>query len=611
MAKSLKLQAQRMGKPTIATDRPIAKILVKTGVFHLDTPFDYQIPESLSDQIAIGSRVAITFRGKKVEGFVVDRVSSTNSSAKLQIIERNLGVQFDREFLPLLAAWQSRWGANPLDILRFACPDPVMRAKPIQTQIKLENSNLPKSLLTKHARLYWQLPPLVDEATAAAELIKARLHHGRVLAIFPEERLLKRIEKLLIESEIFPAILSSDMGKSERYSNFLASIGDAELTMGTRQAAMSPGKYVTTIVWREDSEHHYEVHSPGWNSRDVSLIRSATQNSSLIFAGYVPSVEVERLIETGYATIVASAGKVRAFAVNAQMNEILPSPIFKRVKTALKNGPVLFLVPTKGYGQAISCDKCRNIAKCKCGGKLTKLSKTSPPNCTLCGNIYSQWRCSYCSNEIIRVLGRGIDRIYEEIGKTFPQVKIYTSTAERELSRRVLSNSIVLATPGMAANQFFKLTVILDGHNNFRDIRSDERYFNTLFRYGALAETEIDIVGNESGPEVSALIQWSSISLVRRLNRERREAGLPPFFRSVVISAKAGTERIISGFQTAIESGRLPSSIQLHNNSSDITMFAPLADMQKLTDFIYEFQKRRSMNGKDLIKYRVDPYTLG
>mgnify|MGYP003340210270 FL=1 len=112
MAKSLKLQAQRMGKPTIATDRPIAKILVKTGVFHLDTPFDYQIPESLSDQITIGSRVAITFRSKKVEGFVVDRVSSTNSSAKLQIIERNLGVQFDREFLPLLAAWQSRWACH-------------------------------------------------------------------------------------------------------------------------------------------------------------------------------------------------------------------------------------------------------------------------------------------------------------------------------------------------------------------------------------------------------------------------------------------------------------------------------------------------------------------
>ena len=340
-------------------------------------------------------------------------------------------------------------------------------------------------------------------------------------------------------------------------------------------------------------------------------MRSATQNSSLIFAGYVPSVETERLIETGYVTVVASSGKVQAFSAAANLNEILPSAIFKKVKSALKSGPVLFLVPAKGYGMAISCNKCRNIAKCSCGGKLTKFSKTAPPTCVLCAKEFNDWRCQFCGNENIRLIGRGIDRIYEEIGKAFPQVRIFTSTAERELSRRVLSNSIVLATPGMAANQFFKLTVILDGHNNYRDLRAEERYFNTLFRYGALAENEIAIVGSEGGTEVSALTKWSAVSLVKRVNRDRHEVGLPPFARTLVIQIKSGMERISSGFQGAVDTGRLPESIRIHVTEQELILFAPLSDMQKLTDFVYEFQKKRSMSGKELIKYRIDPYTLG
>lgn len=611
MAKSLKLQSQQMGKPQTASEKAIAKVLVRTGIFHLDQPFDYLIPQHLSNFVRVGSRVSVSFRGKKCEGFVIERTDTKIAGVKLQMIEKFIANQFDDEYLSLINAWSQRWAANPLDLIRFSAPDPVLRAKPVQTSTKIHETALPKALSTKHARMYWQLPPLIDEAEAAFQLINTRLQNGRVLVIFPEERILERVEKRLAEFEIFPAVISSEMSKSERYANFLAVQNGAKLTIGTRSAAMMPGEFTTTIVWREDSEHHFEIHSPGWNSRDASLIRSTTANSSLIFAGYVPSVETERLIETGFLTVCASSGKVRAFAATANQNEILPSSVFKKVKSALRLGPVLLVVPTKGYGTAISCNKCRNVAKCSCGGKLTKYSKTSNPSCVICNRDFANWHCSFCNSEAIRIIGRGIERIHEEIGKSFPGIRIFTSTAERELSRRVFSNSIVLATPGMAANQFFQLTVILDGHSSFRDLRAEERYFNTLFRYGALAETEIAVIGDEVGAEVSALTQWSAVSLVKRLNRERNEAAMPPYVRTIVLTANTGIERIASGIQNAIDEKRLPNSTRIFTSDKQIIIFASIADMPEVTKFIYEFQKKRSMSGKELIKYRIDPYSLG
>lgn len=605
-----------MGQPDISRERPFAKVLVKTGVFHLDEPFDYAIPANLSEDIEVGSRVIVSFRNRKCEGFVIERSENAEPGLKIQPIEKNLGNQFPIEFIPLLDAWSQRWGSSKLDILRFSLAEPVAKYRKIECDPPNFKSDLPSSLATKHLRMYWQLPPLQDEADLLFSLICKRLEIGSVLVVVPEERFLQRLEKKLKENGSNPVVISSNGTKTTKYENFIAAKNGAKLVIGTRSASLSPNKYTTSIVWREDSEHHFELHSPGWNSRDASLIRSAVQNTSIIFTGYVPSVEIERLIENGYVSVLASAGKVAAIAATAHQGEILPTSIFRKVKSNLKQGPVLFLVPTKGYGNAISCAKCRNIAVCKCGGKLSKSSKGADPKCVVCATTYPEWRCTYCGHEQIRLIGRGIDRISAEIGAAFPGIRVFTSTAERELSRRVLSNSIVLATNGMAANQSFKLTVILDGHNSFCDLRAEERFYSMVFRYGALAENEIAVIGDNNTNEVAALNKWSSIALIKRLNRDRSETGLPPYSRLISIFVKNGGDRIFTGFQKALEDGRIGQNVKIFANPEGengyaINLFVPIPEAQKAIDFIYEFQKKRSLAGKELIKYRVDPYSLG
>ena len=72
----------------------------------------------------------------------------------------------------------------------------------------------------------------------------------------------------------------------------------------------------------------------------------------------------------------------------------------------------------------------------------------------------------------------------------------------------------------------------------------------------------------------------------------------------------------MSGFQNAIEEGRLTkktrlNSTKLVDGSLQITIFAAISDMPDVNKFIYEFQKKRSISGKELINFRVDPYSLG
>ena len=69
----------------------------------------------------------------------------------------------------------------------------------------------------------------------------------------------------------------------------------------------------------------------------------------------------------------------------------LPGRIFSEVKKALLVGPVLFIAPRKGYGNALLCAHCRNVVMCDCGGRLSVTAKLKAPSCVHCGKMFQGW----------------------------------------------------------------------------------------------------------------------------------------------------------------------------------------------------------------------------
>ena len=66
----------------------MARVAVDIPLAHLDRPFDYLIPDRLSDQAAPGCRVRVRFAGQLVDGYLLDRAAVSEHQGRLARLER-------------------------------------------------------------------------------------------------------------------------------------------------------------------------------------------------------------------------------------------------------------------------------------------------------------------------------------------------------------------------------------------------------------------------------------------------------------------------------------------------------------------------------------------
>ena len=567
MVAPLRLKREKVGAPKAAVNSPQLSVLVDNGVYHLDQEFDYLLPEKY--EISPGDWISVPFKGSNKIGLVTKRGKLQTTSKLLFINKPIAGPKITSEFLQLYKAIAARWAVPIFDVLRFTT--------------KFQNGaehTTPKNRTSK--RFYLQLNSTADEITQLREQANLISKTGPTLIIVPEKRLLKLIQ-------------------SDKYD------------VGLRGSILSPKHYLNLVILREDSEHHYEIKSPGFNTRDVALLRSELLHENLYFLGFAPSLEMLSLIEKKYVTLKKVQNRITVNAKPSLQGETIPSALIPIFKKYLQQGTVLVIAPVKGYGLAISCAKCRNVAKCECGGRLTKKGKNLPPNCSICNKKFSDWKCSYCGANRIYLLGRGIDRIAEEFGKSFPNTAIHIATADKEIESVSGRGNMVLSTLGAAPVQIYSAVLFLEGLNLTADLRSTERSLSSFMRYSALSQGRVLIVEPTESAIVNALIQWNPFSILNREVEELRAASLPPSARHILIKSNPDeTNRIFAGLQSAIREGRLDASVRIFNlDSGLISIFFPLKAADRTLKFIFELQKRRSMANKGVLKLRVDPYLLG
>ncbi|HMD93598.1 MAG TPA: primosome assembly protein PriA, partial [Trebonia sp.] len=88
--KAAKAARQAKGPKRLApaADNPVARIAVDIPLAHLDRPFDYLVPDRLATQACPGARVRVRFAGQLTDGFVLDRVISSDHQGRLAYLER-------------------------------------------------------------------------------------------------------------------------------------------------------------------------------------------------------------------------------------------------------------------------------------------------------------------------------------------------------------------------------------------------------------------------------------------------------------------------------------------------------------------------------------------
>ena len=626
----LTLRAQVISAQTtaLAKDLPVAQVLVDTGVPHLDQHFDYLIPENYAESAQSGVRVQVPFNNQELEGIIISRQELDQSRNNLKNITKVLSPIpiMSNETISLLMDCAKRWASLPYDIIRSAIPPRIASAErsfATTTEELMSQRKVNRGVLAEpKVRAYCALPPHSAVEAELREIIQVRSSLGQVLVIVPTVRSLMHLAEELLVHGISFVNLASDLPRTERYLNYLLfSSGKRQVALGLRGAVFTPMKRNSTlIIFGEQSEHLYEPRTPGWNARDVALLRN---EQSLILVGYSPSSEAALLIENSVLKLVATKTHVKVLGLAQSHGELLPAGIFPVVRNALKKGPVLALVPRKGYGNALLCNKCRNISRCTCGGRLIVSSKNAVPICAHCATSYPDWRCAFCSSNEKYIASRGIDRFVEEIGRAFAGVKIINSSGENIFDRVGDEPAIVLATPGAQPRTTggYSAVVILEGLRFLADsqLRAMESAREIFFSTVAMSapDTTSVVVLDESNPLIGELNRWSIGRLARAELADRLVTKLPPYYRQVLFQGEAREIfRLSEGFEQMQSDQRLPQEVEIigpiskSNNEAGLLLTAPLHQSAELIEVVAQVNRRRSVAKKKALSLRIDPYLI-
>jgi primosomal protein N' (replication factor Y) len=399
---------------------------------------------------------------------------------------------------------------------------------------------------------------------------------------------------------------------------------EGSVVIGTRSAIFTPVNNLgTIIIYKESSPEHYEIRSPGWNTSTIAAMRRDLEGINLIFTGFTPSVRSAFLIDSGELKYINKRTEVNVQAFSPTEGALLPGRIFSEIKKALVKGPVLFIAARKGYGNALLCAHCRNVALCICGGRLSVASKNLPPTCVHCGVSYDPWRCTFCNRDKQYLAGRGIDRAAEEISRAFPGFPVLLSAGDVIKERVEAKPSLVLSTPGAQpqVDGGYAAIVILDATRFFShtDISSQERARELIFESASLIKEsgKVLLVINESHPIVAAVARWNIAPLLKRELADREELKLPPMVTSAVIVVEAASStQIASGLNKALSDGRLPPTSRIYGptllpkGQAKIVIHVAHKEWKQLALTLHELQRKRSISKKDLLTLRIDPYSL-
>jgi primosomal protein N' (replication factor Y) len=526
--------------------------------------------------------------------------------------------------MELVTAVARRWGSIPSEILTAAIPPRVMAAeKGFTRESAAQLQDRSRSKNPSHS--YYLFTPGENPIETIASWAVSRLSKGGVLVVLPELREVLALAEELSNLNADFEVLDGSLPRSTRYESFLkVATGEAKLVIGTRSAIFSPiADLQTIVVFREGSESHYEKRSPGWNVRDVAILRSQLSAIDLTFAGFAPSSEVSLLIEDEAIALRGKRAKVNAMAYPQTHGELLPDRIFTPIRDALTRGSVLFLVPRKGYSQAISCTSCRNISLCDCGGRIYFGGPERGYICSLCNLSTSEWSCKWCKKSAANLLGRGNLRFAQEIGRAFPGFPVLSSDATHVVEQVENQRSIVLATAGMAppVSGGYQAVVVLEGDNLFSqlDLRAQERAREAIMQSASLLSVngKALIVVDNAHPIVAGLSRWNLSPLLSRELREREQTQLPPYVHAIVLEiASSESSTFLSGIRSSISESRLPSSTRilgptaLDSEFSRIILTVSRDRGQELFDFLVTYRKKRGLAKKSIPRMRIDPYVL-
>ncbi|MFF0453902.1 primosomal protein N' [Nocardia africana] len=391
--------------------KPIARVLPLLEPAHLDRDFDYSVPPEMDELAQPGVRVRVRFSGRLVDGYILERLSRTDHSGKIQPLQRVVSGErvLTPETVRLVSAVATRYAGTRADVLRLAIPPRHARteaAEPKSVELPEIPEDFPAWSQYVHGdsflsalrrgngpRAAWQAMPGEQWPRRLAELAATTVASGRsAIVMVPDQRDLDRVvaECAALVGDAVVG-LSAGLGPAARYRRWLAVLrGSARVVVGTRSAVFAPARELGLIVvWDDGDDTYAEPRAPYPHAREVAMLRAHETGAAFVVAGFARTAEAQAIVESGWAhdlladrkTLRANTPRIHApgdsdiaLERDPMARAIrIPGTAFAAARRALAAGdPVLVQVPRRGYVPALACAKCRTPARCRhCNGPLS------------------------------------------------------------------------------------------------------------------------------------------------------------------------------------------------------------------------------------------------
>jgi primosomal protein N' (replication factor Y) (superfamily II helicase) len=431
---------------------------------------------------------------------------------------------------------------------------------------------------------------------------------AQALVLVPEINLTPQLQDRFVQR--FGArnvvAMNSALTAPQRLKSWLAAHGGAaRIVLGTRMAVFASMPRLQLIVVDEEHDPSYKQQEGArYSARDLAVLRAKLENATVVLGSATPSLESWHACEQGrYQRLLmesrvaggsATAGAlpaVRIVDMNLQPRHTVFAPqLVEAVQRRIARGEQsLVFLNRRGYAPVLACTACEWKSECpNCSAYRVfhKIDRTL--RCHHCGHVQRVPRaCPECGNVDIAPVGRGTERLEEQLAELLSQVRQpdgqpvriarmdadstrLKGALEQQLARMHAGGVDVLVGTQMVTkgHDFRRITLVAalnpDTALFSSDFRAPERLFSLLMQAaGRAGRDAAQAAGSEMWvqtwhprhPLFAALRANDYPAFAARQLAERALASMPPFGHQALLRAEARTQEAAHAFLQAASAG--------------------------------------------------------
>jgi len=555
--------------------------------------FNFPFTYNSKIKCKIGNLVEVPFGSRKEIGVIWKNNYVIPKNIKIKDISNSTEYSIDKKLVDYIE-WFSSYNMVPIGLvlkMAIGSAEKFIRIKddPIEIKkTKIKKFNLNKEQLSA-------LKFLENKNNKFdVSVLQGTTGSGKTLVYF--ERIKKIIEQnnqaLVLLPEIFltndfksrfedffgfePAIWHSKITPKQRRLIWKGIIkNEIKILVGARSALLLPFKKLGIIIVDEEHDTSYKQDERViYNARDMAISRANFEKIPIHLVSSVPSIETYNNIQNKkyrhikihkrFKNYPLPKTKIINLNLDKLKNKFIANETIDLVKKYLDKGDqALFFINRRGFAPYLICKKCGFKHICSnCSLYLTFHKLKDKAICHHCSfEKQIKTKCKSTGNCEFIMYGPGVEKIFEEIKKIFPDKKINifssdylkTNGETKNLFRKINDNKIdILIGTQMISKGFnfpkLNCIVVIDADFSGRgyDLRTTEKniqlYHQLSGRAGRFSSESLIIYQTLTPYDatLNELIKNKSEELLQSELLLREKNKLPPFKRliAIIVSSK-------------------------------------------------------------------------